>query len=102
MCLTIDNSELGHGRNKYFSNKLSQPEGWNCERTIAEPDGVPGAQPLFVRIAKTGDGYLIDGLPAGTRDEKRGHSLGNRFSDVKSEQPLPKAERSDNEAFGPW
>lgn len=36
-------------------------------------------------IEESTDGYLIDGLPAGTRDKKRGHSLGNRFSDVKSE-----------------
>ena len=36
-------------------------------------------------VESSTDGYLIDGLPAGTRDQKRGHSLGNRFSDVKSE-----------------
>lgn len=36
-------------------------------------------------VEESTDGYFIDGLPAGTRDKKRGHSLGNRFSDVKSE-----------------
>lgn len=29
------------------------------------------------------DGYVIPGLPSGTRDGKRNHSLGNRFGDVK-------------------
>ena len=41
-------------------------------------------------VEASADGYLIDGLPAGTRDKKRGHSLGNRFSDVKAEL-FPKA-----------
>ncbi|MDJ0708913.1 MAG: tyrosine-type recombinase/integrase [Woeseiaceae bacterium] len=36
-------------------------------------------------VESSSDNYLIDGLPSGTRDKKRGHSLGNRFSDVKSE-----------------
>jgi len=36
-------------------------------------------------IEESTDDYVISGLPKGTRNKKRGHSLGNRFSDVKSE-----------------
>lgn len=37
-----------------FTDKLSQREGENCERIIAELDGVRWAQPLLTRIAKAG------------------------------------------------
>lgn len=35
-----------------FTNKFSQRERENCERIIAELDGVPWAQPLLARIAE--------------------------------------------------
>lgn len=40
------------------------------------------------------DGYVIPGLPSGTRDGKRNHSLGNRFGDVKRDL-FPKAAKNE-------
>lgn len=43
-------------------------------------------EPLIRDLVETSsDDFLIEGLPTGTRDKKRGHSLGNRFTDVKKE-----------------
>ncbi|MCH7510375.1 MAG: tyrosine-type recombinase/integrase [Proteobacteria bacterium] len=66
-----------------FFAVADDPKNHNSVRQVPIHDEI---RPLIESLVDAStDGYLIDGLPTGTLDKKRGHSLGNRFSDVKRE-----------------
>ena len=65
------------------------------ENSIRQVPIHPEIKTLLAKLCDgSEDGYVIPGLPSGTRDGKRNHSLGNRFGDVKRDL-FPKAEKNE-------